>query len=100
MRSGVLMTHSPTTRSPDLEARYVLADLDDLADPFVAGRHRIGDRDDVLAGEQLVVRMADADAARADQHLVVGRSVGDLDLRDDRLLGFVENQGFHALPPC
>jgi hypothetical protein len=45
-----------------LETGDVLADLDDLADPFVAGRYGIGDRDDVLAREQFVVRMADPDA--------------------------------------
>ena len=35
---------------------WILADFDDLADPFVAGNHNIGDRDDVLAGEKLVVQ--------------------------------------------
>ena len=70
MRSGVLITHSPTTRSPTLETRHVLADFDDLADPFVAGDDRIGNRDDVLAGEKLVVRMADTDATRTDHHFI------------------------------
>src|SRR5437588_2290679 len=68
--------------------------LDDFADPFVAGDDGIGDRDDVFAGEQLVVRMADADAARADEDFVVVDPRA-LHLRDHRLPGFVENERLH-----
>ena len=47
-----------------------LAGLDDFARPFVAGRHRVGDGDDVLAAVELVVRVADADRAHAHEDLV------------------------------
>ena len=55
-----------------LEAGHALADIDDLADPLVAGDDRVGYRDDVSAGEKLVIRMADADATRADHHFIWG----------------------------
>ena len=77
-----------------LQGRHVAAGLDDLADPFVAGNDGIGDRDDVLSRQQLVVGMADADAARADQDFVVVDARA-LHLRDDGLSGFVENKGLH-----
>ena len=54
-----------------LQAGDVLADFDDLADPFVAGDDGVGDRDDVMAGEKLVVGVADADATRPDHHFIV-----------------------------
>ncbi len=55
-----------------LEAGHVLADIDDLADPFMAGDHWVGYRDDVSAGEKLVIRMADADPTRPDHHFIWG----------------------------
>jgi len=45
-----------------LEARDVLANLDDLTDPLMTRNDRVGDRDDVFASEKLVVRMANADS--------------------------------------
>ena len=81
-----------------LEAGDVLADFDDLADPFMTRDDGVGNRDDVLAGEKLVVRVADADATRADHHFICGDR-RRLDLRDDRLLWFVEEQGFHRSLP-
>src|ERR1700691_3687028 len=47
-----------------LEAGNVLADFDDLANPFMTRDNGVGNRDDVLAGKKLVVRVANVDAAR------------------------------------
>ena len=46
------------------------AGFNDLARPFVSGRHRVGDGDDVLAAVELVVRVADADRAHAHEDFI------------------------------
>ena len=66
------MTHSPSDPVAGLEAGDVLADLDHLARPLVAGDERVVERDDVAPFEQLEVGVADADRAGGDEHLVVG----------------------------
>ena len=47
-----------------------LAGLDDLARPFMARGHRVGDWDDVFAAIELVVGVADADRAHAHEDLI------------------------------
>ena len=99
MRSGVRITHSPTTRSPRAQALDVAADLDHLAHPFVARRHGIGDRDDVVA--RPAVRNPNGrcrhGASGSSPHC--RRSTGDLHVGDDRLVRLVENQRFHRRSP-
>ncbi len=69
--------------------------LGDLAGPLVTRDDRIRDRDDVPALVELEVRMADADVAGADEHLV-RRDRGHLQVGDDSLPGFLEDQRFHV----
>ena len=70
--SPLLTTHSPTTRSPGLRVVDAAPDLGDLARPLVARDDRVRDGDDVAALVELEVRVADADVARAHEHLVRG----------------------------
>ena len=86
-----------STRSPDLVALDRLADLDDLAGPFVAGGHRIGDRDDVAAGEKLVVGMADADVGGADEDFGVASSAGMGTSTTTGFSGRFKDEGFHGV---
>ena len=85
--------HTVTTR----QTLDVAPNLDHLAHPFMTGRHRIRDWDDVIARQKFIIRMANAHAARADHHLVVSdrryRHVGD-----DRLVRLIEDKGFHLGP--
>ncbi len=79
--SPLSITHSPTTRSPRFTPLTALPVSTIFARPFVAGRHRILDRDDVLAAIEFVVGMADADRAHAHENFIrpdmlgVGRSL-------------------------
>ena len=77
-----------------LQALDVASNLDNLSDPFMAGGNRIGNRDNVVAGKQFIIRMADTNEGCADHHLVV-RNAGRLHVRDHGRIGFVEYQGLH-----
>src|SRR5271157_3261498 len=77
------------------EAGYVLPDFDDLAHPLMPRDHRVGDRDDVLAGQKLIVRMADADATRPDQHFIRSDE-GDWTCETTGFLGSSKNRAFIA----
>jgi hypothetical protein len=55
-----------------LDAGHALADFHDLTDPLMTWYDRVGNRDDVLAGEKFVVRVANTDAARADHYFICG----------------------------
>ena len=90
-------THSPTTRSPGCSPPTDGAGLDDLAAPLVPGDDRVRDRDDVAALVELEVRMADADGVGLDEDLV-GADLRMIDVGDDRLVGGLEDQGFHRSP--
>ena len=39
----------------DFQAGHAFANLDDFADPFMARRNRVRNRDDVVAGQQFVI---------------------------------------------
>src|SRR5581483_12442735 len=58
---------------------------------------RVRDRDDVAALVQLEVGVADADVARADEHLVRGDRRG-LQVTNNRTTWFFEHERFHVTP--
>src|ERR1700733_3124853 len=78
----------------DLKALHQFADFDDFAGPFVARPDRIGNRDDVSPGQELVVGMTDSDGGGADQNLVV-LELGHWHFGDDWLVGSFENESLH-----
>ena len=81
-----------------LESLDRLANLDDFADPLMARRDGIADRNDVAPVEQLVVRVTDADLPHADDDLRwLELRLGDV--LDHRSVGFLEDQRFHGVLP-
>src|SRR5438270_11853077 len=55
---------------PSRQPAHRRADLDHLARPLVSRDDRVADRNDVVAGEQFEVGVADSHRMRADEHLV------------------------------
>src|SRR5581483_9668485 len=74
------------------------AGLDDLARPLVAGRHRVIDRDDVLAAIEFVVGMTDSDRPHAYKHFIA-RDIRLRQILDLKFAGFVDHQCLHVRSP-
>src|SRR5207253_147681 len=77
------------------QSRDAAAHLGYLARPLVARDDRIRDGNDVAALVELEVRVADADVARAHEHLV-RRDRRHVELADSGASGLLEYERFHA----
>jgi hypothetical protein len=64
-RTDDAFTHDPISGGETLNA---ISDFNDLPAPFMPGRNGVLKGDDVLAGEELEVRVADAHGTRRDDH--------------------------------